>query len=43
MLPISNGWFKGNVLTKETILDGIRKTKELEEEYKRLTSDFEVK
>jgi len=40
--PIAPGWDKGCVLTKETILEEIKKTQEQEEEYRKLTSDFEV-
>ena len=44
--PIAPGWDKGCALTKETILEEIKKTQEKEqeqeEEYRRLTSDFEV-
>ena len=46
MFPISQGWAKGNIITKETIVEGIKKTKEQEvaweKEYIRLTSDFKV-
>lgn len=43
MFPISQGWAKGNFITKVTIRENMKKAKEQKEEYKRLTRDFEVK
>ena len=43
MFPISQGWAKGNLITKGTIRENMKKAKEHKEEYKRLTRDFEVK